>query len=120
MCAASDFVALSIAAGVAASATRAARAADLPVVENNVTVKTPDGSCDAALFHPAGQGTHAAVLIWPDIFANGLRPQHIAQQRPWELQDLHIFHGGDAGVSGGALQHGDLAHHQRAAQKLLA
>jgi carboxymethylenebutenolidase len=42
------------------------------VVETDVTVKTPDGSCDAALFHPAGQGTHAAVLIWPDIM--GLRP----------------------------------------------
>jgi carboxymethylenebutenolidase len=42
------------------------------VVEKDVTVKTPDGSCDAALFHPTGQGTHAAVLIWPDIM--GLRP----------------------------------------------
>jgi carboxymethylenebutenolidase len=42
------------------------------VVEKDVTVKTADGSCDAALFHPAGKGTWAAVLIWPDIM--GLRP----------------------------------------------
>jgi carboxymethylenebutenolidase len=35
-------------------------------------VKTPDGNCDAVLFHPAGQGSWPAVLIWPDIM--GLRP----------------------------------------------
>ena len=38
-----DFVALSIAAGVAAAATPSARAANLPVTESNVTIKTPDG-----------------------------------------------------------------------------
>jgi carboxymethylenebutenolidase len=42
------------------------------VVEKDVTVKTADGSCDAALFYPAGQGSWAAVLVWPDIM--GLRP----------------------------------------------
>jgi len=42
------------------------------VVEKDVEVKTADGTCDAALFHPAGQGTWAAVLVWPDIM--GLRP----------------------------------------------
>jgi carboxymethylenebutenolidase len=42
------------------------------VVEKDVTVKTADGACDAALFYPAGQGTWAAVLVWPDIM--GLRP----------------------------------------------
>ena len=36
-----DFVALSIAAGVAAATTTSARAANLPVTENNVMVKTP-------------------------------------------------------------------------------
>ncbi|MES2253541.1 MAG: dienelactone hydrolase family protein [Pseudomonadota bacterium] len=41
------------------------------VVEKDVTVTTPDGTCDAVLFHPA-EGTHAAVLVWPDIM--GLRP----------------------------------------------
>ena len=42
------------------------------VVEQDVTVKTADGSCDAVLYHPAGQGSWPAVLIWPDIM--GLRP----------------------------------------------
>ena len=66
-----DFVALSIAAGVAAATTTSARAANLPVTENNVMVKTPDGTCDAAFIHPT-TGTHPGVLIWPDAF--GLRP----------------------------------------------
>jgi carboxymethylenebutenolidase len=42
------------------------------VVEKDVAVKTPDGTCDAVLFHPTGQGSWAAVLVWPDIM--GLRP----------------------------------------------
>ena len=42
------------------------------VVEKDVAVKTPDGSCDAVLYHPAGAGSWPAVLIWPDIM--GLRP----------------------------------------------
>ena len=42
------------------------------VAEMDVTVKTADGNCDAALFHPSGQGSWPAVLVWPDIF--GLRP----------------------------------------------
>jgi carboxymethylenebutenolidase len=41
------------------------------VVETNVTVKTPDGDCDAAFIHPA-TGAHPAVIVWPDAF--GLRP----------------------------------------------
>ena len=36
-----------------------------------MTIKTPDGSCDAAFIHPA-TGAHPGVLIWPDAF--GLRP----------------------------------------------
>jgi carboxymethylenebutenolidase len=63
------FVALSMAAGLAVSAASAEAAAE--VVETNVDIKTPDGTCDAAFFHPKG-GTHAGVLIWPDAF--GLRP----------------------------------------------
>jgi carboxymethylenebutenolidase len=63
-----DFVALSVAAGVASAALPAAAAA---VEEKDVTIKTADGSCDAAYFHPA-TGRHAGVLIWPDAF--GLRP----------------------------------------------
>ena len=42
------------------------------VVEKDVAVKTPDGTSDSVLFHPAGNGTWPAVLVWPDIM--GLRP----------------------------------------------
>jgi carboxymethylenebutenolidase len=59
-----------VVAGLAIAATGAS-AAELPVVEKNVEVKTPDGLCDAAFIHPAS-GSHAGVLIWPDAF--GLRP----------------------------------------------
>src|SRR5947208_1015766 len=65
-----DFVTLSIAAGLAAAAGPAS-AADLPVVETDVQVKTPDGMSDAAFIHPAS-GSHPGVLIWADAF--GLRP----------------------------------------------
>lgn len=65
-----DFVAMSVAAGLAA-ATGSVAGAQASVVETNVEVKTPDGTCDAAFIHPAS-GSHPAVIIWPDAF--GLRP----------------------------------------------
>jgi carboxymethylenebutenolidase len=65
-----EFVTMSVAAGLAVAAGSAS-AADLPVVETDVQVKTPDGVCDAAFIHPAS-GSHPGVLIWPDAF--GLRP----------------------------------------------
>lgn len=65
-----DFVTLSLAAGLALAAGSAS-GAELPVVETNVDVKTPDGTCDAVFIHPT-TGVHPAVLIWPDAF--GLRP----------------------------------------------
>jgi carboxymethylenebutenolidase len=65
-----DFIALSVAASLAA-ATGSASAAALPVVETNVAIKTPDGTCDAAFIHPT-TGSHPGVLIWTDAF--GLRP----------------------------------------------
>jgi carboxymethylenebutenolidase len=43
-----------------------------PVTEKEVSVKTADGSADAALFYPTGKGKWPAVLMWPDIL--GLRP----------------------------------------------
>ena len=55
-----DFVALSLAAGLAAAA-RSASAAELPVVETNVEVKTPDGVSDAVFIHPT-TGSHPGVL----------------------------------------------------------
>src|SRR5579863_7584510 len=65
-----EFVALSVAAGLAATAGSAA-GKELEVVETNVDIKMPDGTCDAAFFHPKS-GTHPCVLVWTDAF--GLRP----------------------------------------------
>jgi carboxymethylenebutenolidase len=58
-----------LAAGVAMALPRVVDAA--AVTESEVTVKTPDGVCDAYFVHPAS-GTAPGVLVWPDIF--GLRP----------------------------------------------
>jgi carboxymethylenebutenolidase len=67
-----EFGAVSLAAGLAAAATaRAEGGAQRPLAEADVTVKTPDGNCDAAFIHPT-TGTHPGVLVWPDAF--GLRP----------------------------------------------
>src|ERR1700719_334207 len=64
-----DFVTMTVAAGLAAAAGSDVTAQQ--VVEKNVEIKTPDGTCDAAFIHPAS-GAHPAVIIWPDAF--GLRP----------------------------------------------
>ena len=65
-----DFVAMGIAAGVVA-ASGAASAADMPVTEKDVEIKTPDGTCNGAFIHPT-TGSHPGVIIWADAF--GLRP----------------------------------------------
>jgi carboxymethylenebutenolidase len=65
-----DFVTMTVAAGIAAT-TGVQGSAQGQVVETNVTIKTADGTCDAAFIHPAN-GSHPGVLIWPDAF--GLRP----------------------------------------------
>jgi carboxymethylenebutenolidase len=46
-------------------------AAKLELLESDVEIKTPDGTCDAAFIRPK-RGSHPAVLVWPD--ALGLRP----------------------------------------------
>jgi carboxymethylenebutenolidase len=56
-------------AGVAMMLPSVANA--VTVTDGDVTVTTPDGSCDAYFVHPAS-GTAPGVLLWPDIF--GLRP----------------------------------------------
>jgi len=65
-----DFIARSVAAGLVA-ATGQSFAATLAVVETEVTVRTPDGACDAAFIHPVS-GAYPGVIIWAD--ALGLRP----------------------------------------------
>ena len=65
-----DFAVLVVGAGLAATIPSAA-AEDLELIETDVEIKTPDGTCDAAFIHPKS-GSHPGVLIWPDAF--GLRP----------------------------------------------
>jgi carboxymethylenebutenolidase len=67
-----DFV-LTVGAGLAATSASAEAAAEgaKDVVETDVEIKTPDGTCDAAFIHPSS-GSHPGVLLWPDAF--GLRP----------------------------------------------
>ncbi len=43
----------------------------LDVVEQDVTIETPDGEADCYFVHPA-EGRHAAVIVWPDIVS--IRP----------------------------------------------
>jgi carboxymethylenebutenolidase len=64
-----DFVGLSVAAGIAATAGTV-MGKTLEVVEKNVDIKMADGMCDAAFIHPKS-GKHPGVLIWTDAF--GLR-----------------------------------------------
>lgn len=58
-----------VGAGVALTLPGVANAAT--VTESEVTITTPDGTCDAYFVHPS-TGSAPAVIIWPDIF--GLRP----------------------------------------------
>src|SRR5260370_38813345 len=71
-----DFAALLVGAGIAATVTSTA-AADIGIemVETDVEIKTPDGTCDAGFIHPKSlskAGSYPGVLLWPDPF--GLRP----------------------------------------------
>src|SRR6516162_5155810 len=65
-----DFVSATVGAGMVAAAG-AQLSGQVRVLEMNVEIKTPDGTCDAAFIYPA-TGAHPAVIIWPDAF--GLRP----------------------------------------------
>jgi carboxymethylenebutenolidase len=64
-----QFGALTLGVGLTAMLPRLADAAE--TADSEIEIKTPDGTCDAYIVHPA-KGRHPAVLIWPDIF--GLRP----------------------------------------------
>ena len=58
-----------VGAGVSLMLPQVANA--VAVTEQDVTIKTPDGTADAYFVHPTA-GTAPGVLVWPDIF--GLRP----------------------------------------------
>src|SRR2546425_10077781 len=66
-----DFVSMTVGASIAAAAGETEAMAQQRIVETNVEIKTPDGTCDAAFIHPA-TGSHPAGLIWPGAFR--LRP----------------------------------------------
>jgi carboxymethylenebutenolidase len=66
-----EFTALTVAAGVSA-ATGVTAAPVTEAVDTDVSVKTPSGTCDAALVHPQGSGRWPAIILFPDAF--GLRP----------------------------------------------
>lgn len=51
--------------------THTLQSAEMPVVETDVEIRTPDGVCDAVFICPT-VGTHPGVLVWAD--ALGLRP----------------------------------------------
>lgn len=63
------FAALGVGVGAASFLPRVAGAVE--VKDQEVSIRTPDGNCDAHFVHPA-TGKAPAVLVWPDIF--GLRP----------------------------------------------
>src|SRR3984885_12951819 len=81
-----DFVGMSVAAGIAATAGTASAA--LEVVETNVNITTPDGMCDAAFIHPKS-GSHPGVLIWTDAF--GLRPSFRAMARKLAAEGYSVL-----------------------------
>lgn len=66
-----DIGAMAAAAGLAMWLPSPAHA--VAVSDGDVTIRTPDGECDAYFVAPTS-GAHAAVLVWPDIF--GLRPAY--------------------------------------------
>jgi carboxymethylenebutenolidase len=55
----------------ASAASSPSTAPAVATTDAEVTVPTPDGTCDAYFVHPTA-GPAPAVLVWPDIF--GLRP----------------------------------------------
>jgi carboxymethylenebutenolidase len=62
----------SLSVGAGAAVTASAIAAEKSIVETEVIIKTADGDCDAALFHPLGTGKWPGAVIFAD--ALGLRP----------------------------------------------
>ena len=64
-----DFAAWAASAGMLTALPGVANA--VAVAEREVTIATPDGTCDAYFVAPTA-GPAPGVLVWPDIF--GLRP----------------------------------------------
>ena len=74
--------------GVGAAAAASALAAG-SVVETDVVIKTADGNCDAALFHPLGDGKWPGAVIFTD--ALGLRPSFRDMGRRLALEGYTVL-----------------------------
>jgi carboxymethylenebutenolidase len=80
------FGAFSLGAGTAV--TTAAMGAG-SIVETDVVIKTADGNCDAALFHPLGSGSWPGAVIFTD--ALGLRPSFRDMGRRLALEGYTVL-----------------------------
>jgi carboxymethylenebutenolidase len=104
-----------VAAGVSMMLPEVANAQD--VAERDVTITTPDGTCDSYFVHPAS-GATAAVLIWPDIF--GLRPamrdmgKRLAQSGYAVLVVNPFYRTGKAPLGDGSTPIGQMMPHAKA------
>ncbi len=83
-----EFTALTVAAGVSA-ATGVTATPVTEVVDTDVSVKTPSGTCDAALVLPQGSGRWPAVILFPDAF--GLRPTMRAMAKRLALDGYTVL-----------------------------
>jgi len=87
------------------------------VVEQGVTVTTPDGQADAALFVPEGDGPWPAVLVWPD--AMGLRPvlrqmgERLAESGYVVLVPNHYYRETSAPITEGEVDFSDPEQRER-------
>ena len=70
--------AFGLAGGATALWAATLSAADIALVEANVTVPTADGRADGFFVHP-GKGRHPGIVLWPDI--GGLREAYKVQAR---------------------------------------
>lgn len=61
-----EFAAIGAAVAITACSGRDVSAATRGLTESAVSVKTPDGECDAFFVHPE-KGVHPGVIYWPDI-----------------------------------------------------
>ena len=61
-----DFAALGGAGLLAGAFAAPADAKEVMVVQDTVSIPTPDGTADALFFRPT-KGKHPAVILWPDI-----------------------------------------------------
>ena len=80
------FGALSLGAGAAVTTSTMAAGS---IVETDVVIKTADGNCDAALFHPLGSGKWPGAVIFTD--ALGLRPAYRDMGRRLALEGYTVL-----------------------------